>query len=303
MKNKIISIFTSLTIIAGVLIPCFTFVNADEGGKNLTHKTAVIQNFESYGSFDEFKDFINNSNYTDVGFKAQNGGKALSFTVGEAGKKYSAEIKITGNSGFPLQSLSSDYFAFKLKTPGETGNYVPVCLRLSVWNDLGQTVNFPSGTKIEYSKNFSDENDEVGSAVFNDGGWNVWLPAGEEYTYRINIKETFAENASKLNSVWAMYFEINPENKYAGEFVLDDFELHTVSGTPAKEGFDDEALTADDVSGEPRNFAVSIENGIGTNGSSALKLAGKGDAFSYVRLNRGKAADLTNDTDFTGIWI
>ena len=76
MKNKIISIFTSLTIIAGVLIPCFTFVSADEGGKNLTHKTAVIQNFESYGSFDEFKDFINNSNYTDVGFKAQNGGKA-----------------------------------------------------------------------------------------------------------------------------------------------------------------------------------------------------------------------------------
>ena len=297
MKNKIISIFTSLTIIAGVLIPCFTFVNADEGGKNLTHKTAVIQNFESYGSFDEFKDFINNSNYTDVGFKAQNGGKALSFTVGEAGKKYSAEIKITGNSGFPLQSLSSDYFAFKLKTPGETGNYVPVCLRLSVWNDLGNTVNFPSGTKIEYSKNFSDENDEVGSAVFNDGGWNVWLPAGEEYTYRINIKETFAENASKLNSVWAMYFEINPENKYAGEFVLDDFELHTVSGTPVKEGFDDEALTADDVSGEPRNFAVSIENGIGTNGSSALKLAGKGDAFSYVRLNRGRAADLTNNTD------
>ena len=203
MKNKIISIFTSLTIIAGVLIPCFTFVNADEGGRNLTHKTAVIQNFESYGSFDEFKDFINNSNYTDVGFKAQNGGKALSFTAGEAGKKYSAEIKITGNSGFPLQSLSSDYFAFKLKTPGEAGKYVPVCLRLSVWNDLGQTVNFPSGTKIEYSKNFSDENDEVGSAVFNDGGWNVWLPAGEEYTYRINIKETFAENASKLNSVWA----------------------------------------------------------------------------------------------------
>ena len=297
MKNKIISIFTSLTIIAGVLIPCFAFVNADEGRRNLTHKTAVIQNFESYGSFDEFKDFINGSNYTDVGFKAQNGGKALSFTAGEAGKEYSAEIKITGNSGFPLQSLSSDYFAFKLKTPGETGNYVPVCLRLSVWNDLGNTVNFPSGTKIEYSKNFSDENDEVGSAVFNDGGRNVWLPAGEEYTYRINIKETFAENASKLNSVWAMYFEINPENKYAGEFVLDDFELHTVSGTPAKEGFDDEALTADDVSDGLRNFAVSIENGIGTNGSSALKLAGKGDAFSYVRLNRGRAADLTNNTD------
>ena len=297
MKNKIISIFTSLTIIAGVLIPCFAFVNADEGRRNLTHKTAVIQNFESYGSFDEFKDFINNSNYTDVGFKAQNGGKALSFTAGEAGKKYSAEIKITGNSGFPLQSLSSDYFAFKLKTPGETGNHVPVCLRLSVWNDLGNTVNFPSGTKIEYSKNFSDENDEVESAVFNDGGRNVWLPAGEEYTYRINIKETFAENASKLNSVWAMYFEINPENKYAGEFVLDDFELHTVSGTPAKEGFDDEALTADDVSDGLRNFAVSIENGIGTNGSSALKLAGKGDAFSYVRLNRGRAADLTNNTD------
>ena len=142
MKNKIISIFTSLTIIAGVLIPCFAFVNADEGGRNLTHKTAVIQNFESYGSFDEFKDFINGSNYTDVGFKAQNGGKALSFTVGEARKKYSAEIKITGNSGFPLQSLSSDYFAFKLKTPGETGNYVPVCLRLSVWNDLGQICRF-----------------------------------------------------------------------------------------------------------------------------------------------------------------
>ena len=66
MKNKIISIFTSLTIIAGVLIPCFTFVNADEGGRNLTHKTAVIQNFESYGSFDEFKDFISRGNVVDM---------------------------------------------------------------------------------------------------------------------------------------------------------------------------------------------------------------------------------------------
>ena len=66
MKNKIISIFTSLTIIAGVLIPCFAFVNADEGRRNLTHKTAVIQNFESYGSFDEFKDFISRGNVVDM---------------------------------------------------------------------------------------------------------------------------------------------------------------------------------------------------------------------------------------------
>ena len=34
--------------------------------KNLTHKTAVIQNFESYGSFDEFKDFISRGNVVDM---------------------------------------------------------------------------------------------------------------------------------------------------------------------------------------------------------------------------------------------
>ena len=295
MKNRMISVFTALSLITGMLVPCFSFVNADEGDKVLTHRTAVIQDFDSYNSFDEY---ILNSNYENSALISASGGKALSLTAGSAGMKYSAEIKITGNTGFPVCALTSDYMAFKLQTPGEKGNTVAICMRLSVWNDLGNQINFPGGTKVEYSKNFSDENEEIGAAYFGDGGWNVNLPAGEEYTYRINVRSAFGANASKLNSVWAMYFEVNPENNYAGDFVLDDFELHTAAGTPVKEDFDEENLDVSSVTDGLREFAAEIKGGSGSNGSNGLVLSGKGNnAFSYIRLNRGMTADLMSGSD------
>lgn len=297
MKNKIVSVFTSLAIIAGILVPCVSLVNADEGGKVLTHKTVTLQNFDGITALDEYIHEFDTDKFKDIKLVPNDSGKALALSA-EAGVKHRIELKLNGNGSFPITSLTSEYLTFSLKTPGEKGGKVAVSMLISAEDLPNNNPYFPAGTKIEYSENFTDENAETGTASFGEGGWNIWLPAGEEYNYRINIKETFGNESDKLNSVWALVFEVNPENTYAGDFVFDNFELHTVSGTAVQEDFDDDGLAVSSVVDGIRDFTAEIKSGIGSNGSSGLMLSGKGNnAFTYIRLNRGMAADLTNNAD------
>lgn len=300
MKNKAISLFTCFAIFVSVIVPCLLPVTANESSKILTHRTVNLQNFDSLTELDGY---ITDSTTFASKLVSANGGKVLSLTAEKKQQAYDAEIALAGaGNGFPVCASSSEYFAFSLKTPGDKGNTVAVCLKLSVWNEVGGIVNFPEGTKIEYAKDFSDENAEIGSATFGAGGWNVNLPAGEEYRYRINMKEAFGENAVKLNSVWGLYFTVNAENNWAGDFILDDFELQTVAGAAPDESYEDGEIDAVTVAENAKDgsfpqFNIEIKNGVGSNGSRALMLTGKGDAAAYIKLDRGRQVDLLNHSD------
>lgn len=241
----------------------------------------LLIDFENTPAFNLWKS-DDDVNFT-AEIKSSEKNNSLSVNIPNASQWRTIEFLYNGD----IAAEDLPYLVFDMKLPILNWNYVG--MKIHANTESGRITN--DSLNLEYSKNFSDTGIEV-KKVDNAQSAGNWPQDNEWYQWRVNLKELFGGNYSKLKQCYAIQMEIaNWGDKAGTEFEFDNFRLACKSNINVYQNFDN-ITNANDVAWYHNNFDASIDN-VGYLGSPALKITGVAANSTRVVFDAGKTIPIS----------
>lgn len=245
---------------------------------------------ENYDNRTEQDDMINLWQADAVSKKLveYNGGKALCLSFPSGINEYrTAQFKLNGSMPFDFIDEKADYLTFDMEIPDLHGEWLGIYFEANTVSAGTLRAN----ANLEYSENFADPCKPIyvmkpnQYCVYETGNWRYG-----KYQYRINLKDAFGDNYSKLDKCWSFDIKLaNFGSNAETDFVFDNFCLTGGTDAVMLENYDSGADLAAVYSG---SFTADIDNSSGMNGTAALVMTGSGGNAGFVNFASGSTVDL-----------
>lgn len=275
---------------------------------NAAHDVSQPENRITLNNFDGIADDTL-SNFAEVWYKDtsaaevslidENGNKkiGLNFPGGKEREESQLIIKMNADGAFNLRNDFMPYLVFNMKITDIDWGGIKVAVNYKDENGNGKDIYVAENTLLQRSKDFSDQNNAIEEMRFNQwsayeaGSYGNGWKDGEEYEYRLNLKEAFPNDYEQMSQCWSIKIMAwrNKQDKDM-KMIFDNFRLESGNDKYAYQTFDG-ISNADDVAWYHNDFSASIEN-LGYLNSPALKLTGKGNANTQIVFDRGHTVNL-----------
>lgn len=217
-------------------------------------------------------------------------------------------IKMNGANAFNLKNDFMPYLVFNMKITNIGWGGIKVTVHYNDGNPDGKNINVAENTLLQRSKDFSNQNNAIEEMRCNEwsayeaGSYGNGWKDGEEYEYRLNLKEAFPNDYDQMSQCWSIKITAwrNKQDKDM-KMIFDNFRLESGNGRSVYQTFDG-ISNADDVALYHNDFSASIEN-LGYLNSPALKLTGKGNANTQIVFDGGKTVDLLANGNSESAWV
>lgn len=275
---------------------------------NAAHDVSQPENRITLNNFDGIADDTL-SNFAEVWYKDtsaaevslidENGNKkiGLNFPGGKGREESQLIIKMNAGNAFNLKNDFMPYLVFNMKITDIDWGGIKVAVNYKDENGNGKDIYVAENTLLQRSKDFLDQNNAIEEMRFNQwsayeaGSYGNGWKDGEEYEYRLNLKEAFPNDYEQMSQCWSIKITAwrNQQDKDM-KMIFDNFRLESGNDKYAYQTFDG-ISNADDVAWYQTGFSASIEN-LGYLNSPALKLTGKGNANTQIVFDRGHTVNL-----------
>lgn len=221
----------------------------------------------------------------------------LNFPGGKAREESQLVIKMNAGNAFNLKNDFMPYLVFNMKITDIGWGGIKVAVNYKDENGNGKDIYVAENTLLQRSKDFSDQNNAIEEMRFNQysayeaGSYGNGWKDGEEYEYRLNLKEAFPNDYEQMSQCWSIKITAwRSQQDKDMKMIFDNFRLESGNDKYAYQTFDG-ISNADDVAWYQNGFSAAIEN-VGYLGSPALKLTGMGDARTQIVFDRGNTVNL-----------
>lgn len=188
---------------------------------NAAHDVSQPENRITLNNFDGIADDTL-SNFAEVWYKDtsaaevslidENGNKkiGLNFPGGKEREESQLIIKMNAGNAFNLRNDFMPYLVFNMKITDIDWGGIKVAVNYKDENGNGKDIYVAENTLLQRSKDFSDQNNAIEEMRFNQwsayeaGSYGNGWKDGEEYEYRLNLKEAFPNDYEQMSQCWSI---------------------------------------------------------------------------------------------------
>ncbi len=280
---------------------------------NAAHDVSQPENRITLNNFDGIADDTL-SNFAEVWYKDtsaaevslidENGNKkiGLNFPGGKRREESQLIIKMNAGNAFNLKNDFMPYLVFNMKITDIDWGGIKVAVNYKDENGNGKDIYVAENTLLQRSKDFSDQNNAIEEMRFNQwsayeaGSYGNGWKDGEEYEYRLNLKDAFPKDYDQMSQCWSIKITAwrNQQDKDMN-MIFDNFRLESGDRGVYQtfDGIEDaNKAISKDVWWENKLSPEIVKNS-GFLNSPALKLSGTGGKSTIVAFDGDRSVPVS----------
>ncbi len=280
---------------------------------NAAHDVSQPENRITLNNFDGIADDTL-SNFAEVWYKDtsaaevslidENGNKkiGLNFPGGKGREESQLIIKMNAGNAFNLKNDFMPYLVFNMKITDIDWGGIKVAVNYKDENGNGKDIYVAENTLLQRSKAFSDQNNAIEEMRFNQwsayeaGSYGNGWKDGEEYEYRLNLKDAFPKDYDQMSQCWSIKITAwrNQQDKDMN-MIFDNFRLESGDRGVYQtfDGIEDANKAISKDVWWDNKLSPEIVKNSGFLNSPALKLSGTGGKSTIVAFDGDKSVPVS----------